>query len=340
MTSLKQDLVVPLDIQFADNLPETFIAPDELVEGIIVNGESSILYGPSNSGKTFLAIHMACSVARGVEWLGRKTEQGIVLYLAAESPASVQSRLQAYQQHYGVRVPNFVIVRSSINLFESDADTRKIIETVNILEKEMGMKVRLIVGDTLARLTAKANENTGQDMGVVIRHIDLIRKECRVHFMLIHHTGKNLEAGARGWSGMRAAVDTEIEIADLAAGRCAEITKQRDLNTNGERIGFVLENIELGKNKWGKMSTSCVVVPIDAPLKISKKRQSDAQKDILDYLKSSESAVRKIDLVKRFKKGRSTTIYRQIQALVEAEKIVEDKGGMLSLISVEGVGAK
>lgn len=81
----------PLDVLFADSLPEEFLSPDELVEGLIINGGSSILYGDSNSGKTFLAIDIACSIARGLDWFGRKTESGVVLYLAAESPMSVQN---------------------------------------------------------------------------------------------------------------------------------------------------------------------------------------------------------------------------------------------------------
>lgn len=83
-----------------------------------------------------------------------------------------------------------------------------------MLEKQCRQKARLIVGDTLSRLSAGANESAGQDMGLVVRHFDRIRNECSAHFMLIHHSGKNAAAGARGWSGVRAAVDTEIEVTD------------------------------------------------------------------------------------------------------------------------------
>ena len=65
-----------------------------------------MLYDDSNSGKTFFVIDMACAVARGVEWMGHKTEPGLVVYLAAESPASVRSRLQAHQRYQGVKLPN------------------------------------------------------------------------------------------------------------------------------------------------------------------------------------------------------------------------------------------
>ena len=81
----------PLSVVFADDLPEAFTPPDELVEGVLTVGGGSVLYGDSNSGKTFFTIDLACAVARGVPWMGRRTEPGLVVYVAAESPQSIRS---------------------------------------------------------------------------------------------------------------------------------------------------------------------------------------------------------------------------------------------------------
>jgi putative DNA primase/helicase len=113
----------PVSVAFADELPERYDPPDELIEGLLTVGDGAVLYGDSNSGKTFLVIDMAASVARGVPWMGKRTEPGLVVYLAAESPVSVRGRLQAYQKHHGCKVPNFAIVQSPIDLFDGDADT-------------------------------------------------------------------------------------------------------------------------------------------------------------------------------------------------------------------------
>ena len=124
---------LPLGVVFADELGATYEPPDELVEGVLTAGDGSVLYGDSNSGKTFFVIDMAAAVARGARWMGRNTEPGLVVYLAAESPASVRGRLQAYQRHHGVRVPNFAIVQSPIDLFDGDADTEAVIAVVRQL---------------------------------------------------------------------------------------------------------------------------------------------------------------------------------------------------------------
>ena len=315
---------LPLSVAFADELPETFTPPDELVEGVLTAGDGSVLYGDSNSGKTFFVIDMAAAVARGAQWMGRNTEPGLVVYLAAESPASVRGRLQAYQRHHGVRVPNFAIVQSPIDLFDGDADTEAVIAVVRQLERQRGQKVRLIVGDTLARLSAGANENAGQDMGLVVRRFDRIRTACNAHFLLIHHSGKAAANGARGWSGIRAAVDTEIEVTDSPTGRCAEITKQRDLSTKGERIGFRLDTVTLGTTKWGAAATSCVVVPADAPDKPQGKRVSEVGGAVLEYLRTQPAGKKKREVVEHFQPlYDKSAVYRELKKLVTAGQVLE-----------------
>ena len=294
------------------------------MEGLLTIGDGSVLYGDSNSGKTFFVIDLACAVARGSKWMGRNTEPGMVVYLAAESPASVRSRLQAYQRHHGVKVPNFAIVQSPIDLFDGDADTEALIAVVKQLERETGQVARLIVGDTLARLSAGANENAGQDMGLVVRRFDRIRATCNAHFMLIHHSGKAAANGARGWSGVRAAVDTEIEVTDSAAGRCAEITKQRDLSTKGQRIGFRLDTVTLGQTKWGADATSCVVTPTDAPDKPQGKRLSEVGGAVLEYLRSQSAGVKKRLVVEHFQPlYDKSAVYRELKKLVIAGQVLE-----------------
>jgi hypothetical protein len=225
--------------------------------------------------------------------------------------------------HHGLRVPNFAIVRNPINLFDGEADSQAIIDTVRQLEAQRQQKVRLIVGDTLARLSAGANENAGQDMGLVIQNFDRIRTECDAHFMLIHHSGKAVAAGARGWSGIRAAIDTEIEVTDSPSGRCAEITKQRDLASKGERIGFRLDRVELGLSKWKTPVTSCVVVPEDAPaVPVKSKKLGAVEGAVLEFLKARNAGAKGAEIAKHFEDQYTRqSVYRACKTLAEAGRL-------------------
>ncbi|MGK8204321.1 helicase RepA family protein [Burkholderia cenocepacia] len=322
---------LPLSVVFADELPDTYEAPDELVERLLTTDGGSLVYGNSNCGKTFFVIGVAAAVSLGVEWMGRRTEQGLVVYLAAESPQSVRSRVQAYKKYHGVSMPNFAVVQNSLNLFTDDADTQAIIKTVKMIEAQRNQKVRLIVGDTMARLTAGANENAGQDMGLVIDRFDRIRRECNAHFMLIHHSGKNTAAGARGWSGIRAAVDVEIEITDQAAGRCAEITKDRDLGSKGERIGFQLEPVEMGRSKWGASVSTCVAVPAAAPERTESKKLGAVESAITEFLRERKGGTEKSAVVAQLKgQYAKASVYRAMKNLVSAG-LVDETGGVVSV---------
>ena len=122
-------------------------------------------------------------------------------------------------------------------------------------------------------------------------------------------------------------MDTELEVTDQPAGRCLEITKQRDLSTKGERIGFRLDSVTLGVTKWGKPATSCAVVPVDAPVKQTGKRLSECDGAVLEFLTGHKIGIKKRDVVThfedRYEKG---PVYRAMKALVTANAIHEAAG--------------
>ena len=320
-----------LDYVLADTLSdelENF--DDELIEGTIGRAAMAVLYGDSNSGKTFCAVDMGASIARGVDWLGRPTDSGLVIYLATESPASVRMRLKAYQRHHGLHVPGFVIVQSPINLFDGKADTAAVISLVGEMESMHGVKAALIIGDTLARLAVGANENAGEDMGVVVRNIDAIRAATGAAFLVIHHTGKDAAKGMRGWSGLRAATDTEIEVtADEATGtRTAEITKQRDLPGKGDRLGFRLVPVHLGVNRWGNERGSCVIEATEATDKRARaKRRSEIAGAIDEFLRARGAGCLKGAIVKHFD-GRHFrgSVYRELNKMIDGGELIEAAG--------------
>lgn len=321
--------------EWADQLDlDKVDSADELVEGLIGRNAMGVLYGDSNTGKTFVAIDLGCAIARGVPWMGRRVEKGMVVYLATESPASVRTRLRAYQKHHGCSVPDFVVVTTPVNLFRSSADTNAVIKLIRELESEHGVKCELIIGDTLARLAAGANENSGDDMTIVLENLDRIRAEVNASVLPIHHTGKDSAKGMRGWSGMRAAIDTELEVTVDSAGIGAvEVTKQRDLPGKGSRIGYRLQVIPLGRGKWDQDLTSCVVEPIAAP--VAPRRQvplGKAQQAVVAVLKGHGSDMRMSAIAAALEGDfRKQSVYNAADRLKDLG-LLEISGGIAHLI--------
>lgn len=310
---------------------------DELVESVLLKDGMSVIYGDSNSGKTFLAIDLACAIARGTNWLGRRSVQGVALYLATEGPRSVQMRIKAYKKHHGINQIPMVVVTSPVNFFEGgEVDSHKVVSLVQKIESELGQKVRVVIGDTMARIAAGANENTGQDMTIVLKYADYIREHAQVHFMWIHHCGKDAAKGGRGWSGIRAAIDTEIEVVETKGQRIrsVEITKQRDIEGKGDRYGFTLLPISIGMTQWGKVRSSCVVVEEEAPSKTGGVIKSAIEVGVMEFFaaeKTSSSKKRVVDFVVHLDRNKADppnprSIYNKINAMIREGVLMEHEG--------------
>ena len=249
-----------LKVVFGDQLGSEYEAPDELVEGLMTIGSSVVVYGDSNSGKTFWALSVATAIATGTDCYGRKTDPGLVVYLASESPSSIRSRMQAIKKYHGCTLENLAMVPVPMNFYNGDQDAQDVIELVRAIEQIKGKRVRLIIGDTLARMSAGANENSGEDMGPVMARFDQVAQSTGAALMIIHHNGKDAAKGARGWSGIRAHIDTEIEVIEKEGTRSVTVTKQRELPSKGDTIYFKLEIIEMGTTKFGGAATTCVAI--------------------------------------------------------------------------------
>lgn len=333
-TQLLQDMarqVVPeqpqgsvLEVEPATVGDPNRVFADELVEDVLTEYGVSVVYGASNSGKTFFAIDLAAAIARGIGWNGKATRKAGVLYLATESPASVKHRLAAYMAHHDLEMLDVFVAAKPINLYESDADVERVVSEMAYIRQQFGVEIGLIIGDTMARIAAGANENAGEDMGVVMANADKMCRATRCAFMWIHHSGKDEAKGARGWSGIRAHIDTEIEIKD-ADDQCvhsAEITKQRDLSGKGTRFGFRLQVHRLGLNRWGNVRTTCVVVPEVAPAKVRGGRPNESEGSVLLFLRERGSGARASDIVDGLEgilPRRS--VYRAIRTLKDAGKL-------------------
>lgn len=241
-----------------------------LIKGVLPAADLCVLYGASGSGKSFVALHMAAAIALGRPWRGRKTRKGRVVIIAAEGGGGYGKRIKALAHQLGVDPAGI-----DIGVMTAPPDLMKqedITELVAAIKASGGAD--LIQIDTLAQVTPGANENSGEDMGLAIKHCRTLREATGATIMLIHHAGKDLQRGSRGWSGIKGAADTELEITrDEETGeRGIRVAKQKD-GEDGLAFGFKLNTVLVGMDPDGDDETSCVVEDADPPAK--RKRQSN-----------------------------------------------------------------
>lgn len=252
----------PLRLKSARPLPSVLFKDAQsqldrpyLIRGLINRTSMVVIYGASNSGKTFVALDMAVAIAKGEAWNGRKVNTGFALYLALEGGTGFPQRLDAIKAAKSVREAPFRHVSQLVDLFSEKNEADRVIATIEDMQREFGMPPGILVVDTLARAIAGGDENSSVDMGRLVRACDKIRQATGITVVIIHHTGKDKAKGARGHSSLQAATDTEIEIKDGAL----TVTKQRDMEKSDD-LKFDLRSVEIGLDSEGERVFSCVVV--------------------------------------------------------------------------------
>ena len=232
-----------------------------LIKGVLPRSKDPIiLFGASGAGKSFVALDQALAIARGVEWRGCRVTQGRVLYVGAEGGAGIGKRVQAYCDYHLIErneLPLDVIIAAP-NLLEQE-DVSEVVKSMSAF----GPYIYVVI-DTLAQVTPGANENSGEDMGPVLSNIKAIQNATDATVAVVHHAGKDLSKGSRGWSGLKAAAEAQLEVVrDEDSGqRYMRVEKMKD-GEDGAKYGFKLEIVQVGTDEDGDAITSCVVVPVD-----------------------------------------------------------------------------
>jgi hypothetical protein len=236
----------------------------DFVQGLLIEQASAVVYGRSNSGKTFFVTDLALHVAAGLPWRGRRAEQGGVVYCVLEGGAGFRNRVAAWKEAHGLGSCDqpFAAIQSSIRLLEPEADTDKLIASIRDAAGQISVPVKMVVIDTLSRAMAGGNENAAEDMGALVAAMDRIRAQTGAMVLFVHHSGKDEAKGSRGHSSLQAAIDTEIEVVDSELGepsvRSATVVKQREL-PKGDYFEFTLKAVEIGRNRHDEPVTTCLV---------------------------------------------------------------------------------
>lgn len=220
-----------------------------VVKNLFNRASYAVGFGAPGAGKTFVFLDMAYHVANGKPWMNLLVRGGPVLYLAFEGIGGLRNRAKALQKKYGPDLGPLYIVGATMNLREQAGR-----QELGQIMAEMPAPPVLVIIDTFARALMGGDENSAQDVGALNDAIAKLIDHTGACVLLIHHSGKNKAAGARGSSAILGAIDTEIEL-DMGLVRP---TKQRDLEIIPP-IAFKLRPAVVGIDADGDEEKSCVV---------------------------------------------------------------------------------
>ncbi|MGF6879030.1 AAA family ATPase [Paraburkholderia sp. MM5477-R1] len=227
-----------------------------LVRGVLPASGFAAVYGPSGSGKSFLALDLCASIAEGSEWFGRRVTSAPVAYVCLEGEAGLSKRAKAWSVRNRRGLP------ARLRFITQPLDLRQAndIDDLSAAVLAAGGRGGLLVVDTLNRAAPGADENASTDMGEIIEASKELQRRTGGVVLLVHHTGKDGTKGLRGHSSLYAALDAAIEVSRIDDRREWSVSKSKD-DVDGERTAFALNVVELGEDDHGELVTSCVVAP-------------------------------------------------------------------------------
>lgn len=195
-----------------------------LVDQLLPERSFTMMYGAPGSGKSFLAIDMALSVANGLPWHGYETKQGAVLYIAGEGVAGMGKRWKAWTKHKGLtEKADMHVLPVAVN-FMDEAEITRLLYTIDKLERQFAM----VVVDTVHRSMHGAEENSAAEMAKFIDACDTIQRHTGGTMLAVHHSGKNSAQGARGSNSLLGAVSTSLMVGKSDDVVTLRVEKQKD----------------------------------------------------------------------------------------------------------------
>jgi len=256
-TSEKSRFMILSASEFASAKP-----PPYLIKGVLPKAELGVIFGESTVGKSFIALDMACSITRGVLWRERRVRQGRAVYVCAEGADGFRVRMSAYARAHGCSLDELPGVIADVPDLRDSADAAALAKTL----VDYG-PLDLVIIDTLAAASPGSDENTGKDMGLILSHCKFFHRQTGALVVLIHHSGKDPSKGARGWSGLKAAADVELEVVRNGDYRSITTSKLKD-GSDGLEWGFILKPVVLGFDDDDEEITSCIIEHVDVPVDI------------------------------------------------------------------------
>ncbi|MBA1240937.1 MULTISPECIES: AAA family ATPase [Stutzerimonas stutzeri subgroup] len=182
-----------------------------LVNGYFERDTLAVMFGAPAVGKSVLALDISCCVAAGIPFHGSAVAQGAVFYIVGEGHGGVARRVNAWAKHCQSEVPSALFISETPADFFDGESAKAVASAVENIVNATGLNPALIVIDTMAR-NFRGEENSATDVSYFIHNLDELRRKWRATVLIVHHSGKDHDRGARGSTALKGAADAEYEV--------------------------------------------------------------------------------------------------------------------------------
>jgi len=195
----------PLPVVRACDLESPIHHQSWLIERLWTHQAVGVIGGSPKSGKTWLALEMAVSVASGSPCFGTFgvfSPGPVLLYAAEDSAAALRRRVETL-----ARVHNVDFTQLDVHIITVDALRLDRAEHQDRLESTMHVyKPALLVIDPLVRVHA-IDENVAGQVSMLLGYLRSLQRKIGAAIALVHHVRKNVSPTGAAGNSLRGSGD-------------------------------------------------------------------------------------------------------------------------------------
>ncbi|MDX8494626.1 AAA family ATPase [Mesorhizobium sp. VK22B] len=208
--------VKPLEVVSLAPIPEDLPARPWLTEGLLMDGQVSMLTGRGGEGKSLLALQFGIMAATGAKfaWWSPRSARRVLMLNAEDNIDEQQRRLAAACEVMGIQANTvaeqlLTIKAERFVLVHRDPDDNKI-KTAPLYGQLLALirerQIGLLIVDPLIETHVNLDENSNVDMKELVLHLRALARLMNIPVLLVHHSRKGAtggdQDGARGGSAL------------------------------------------------------------------------------------------------------------------------------------------
>jgi len=318
-TPIGTELAIPISV--GELYAKEFPPNDWVVDLLVAQSGITLLFGTSQSFKTWLLLEIAKSVAKGSPFLNQfPTIQGKVLIVDGENrPQKTRDRMRMLGVDAGADI--YTLSKSGFK-----ATNKQHIESLLAFCKDNS--ITLIIFDSLTRIHG-GDENSSQDMSRAFEELERFTRED-VSVLVIHHSNKgsshkSAEDALRGSGDIFNVADSVLMTkrrgnADTTTVKLSKHRDSEELESFAVRLSVEDEKALLEYLGEAKKTQSTTYQAKDV---------------VLSVLSSFSEGLTKTELCNAVREGKTigkNAIGKAINELIAENKIVTEKGEKRSIL--------
>jgi hypothetical protein len=218
-----------------------------LIANVLPAAQVSVLFGPSNSFKSFLAIDMLCSIATGRSWHGLPVEQGPVLYIVTEGAhEAVAKRIVGWFEDKSIPIE---VGNAAIGIIKVPVIMNRVgdVDALMATIREGLPGCKLAVFDLLAG-SMEGSEADSEIVTAWVRGTQRLADELTCTQLHVTHSGYSDASRGRGHSHLWGSFSTRLKAEGDPDARTTFLSVERHKDWDAAGLGwsFDLAQIPVG----------------------------------------------------------------------------------------------